>query len=285
MAYNTGHRGFLVGLSILLLGFSKAFAYRVDTLQVYSKAMKKQIPNVVVLPDAYASSKQVMPVLYLLHGAYGSYKDWVTKAKDWQGYVDAYNMIVVCPDGGHNSWYFDSPIDPAMRYETYIAKELIQAVDSAYRTIKNKAGRAIVGQSMGGHGAFYLSLKHQDLWGAAGSMSGAVDIRPFPDSFDINQRLGAYAEYPERWEKNTVINLSYLINENSPQLIFDCGTEDFLYRMNKSLHELLLSRNVPHHYIERPGGHTWDYWTIAIRYQLLFFSDFFHSQAKVSNAR
>ncbi len=45
---------------------------------------------------------------------------------------------------------------------------------------------------MGGHGAFYLAFKHQDIWGAAGSMSGGVDIRPFPNKWDLAKRLGNY---------------------------------------------------------------------------------------------
>ncbi|MEE9361187.1 MAG: alpha/beta hydrolase-fold protein [Cellulophaga sp.] len=67
-----------------------------------------------------------------------------------------------------------------MKYETYIAKELIEAVDSNYNTDTTKSSRAISGLSMGGHGAFYLAFKHQDVWGATGSMSGGLDIHPFP---------------------------------------------------------------------------------------------------------
>ena len=47
---------------------------------------------------------------------------------------------------------------------------------------------------------------------------------------------------------------------------------------NKRLHEKLVERNIPHDYIERPGNHTWDYWANSIKYQLLFFSDYFDSQ-------
>ena len=74
------------------------------------------------------------------------------------------------------SWYWNSPVDPKSQYETFISDELIKAIDSKYKTIKNRTGRAITGLSMGGHGALYLAIKHQDVFGAAGSMSGGVDI-------------------------------------------------------------------------------------------------------------
>jgi len=62
-----------------------------------------------------------------------------------------------------------------------VSKELIQWVDENYRTIAERGGRAISGLSMGGHGGLFLGFRHQDVFGACGSMSGGVDIRPFPE--------------------------------------------------------------------------------------------------------
>src|ERR1700712_5289812 len=123
---------------------------------------------------------------------------------------------------------------------------------------------------MGGHGALYLAFKHQDIFGAAGSMSGGVDIRPFPNNWDIAKRLGTYAEHPENWEKNSVINLVYLLTPNSLAIIFDCGTDDFFFKVNQNLHEKLLERNIPHDFIVRPGDHSIAYWTNSVNYQLLY---------------
>lgn len=253
-------------------------AAELDTLVIQSKSMNKEITNIVVIPKSYVKKKTNFPVLYLLHGAYGNYSDWTSKAKNIQTLADQYEIIVVCPDGGHNNWYFDSPIDKSVRYETYISKELIQTIDKKFRTIPDKKGRAVSGFSMGGHGAFYLAFKHQDIYGAAGSMSGGVDIRPFPLNWDISKKLGSYAEHKNNWEENTVINLLYLLNPKSLKLIFDCGTGDFFFPANQRLHKKLLERNIPHEYIERPGKHDWNYWSNAIKYQMLFFNDFFNSK-------
>lgn len=253
------------------------FASQIDTLQVASKSMNKSILNIVILPDTYSSQKEAFPVLYLLHGASGNYKDWTSKVPEIKVYADLYNVIIVCPDGGFNSWYFDSPVDDQWRYETYFSTELIKAIDNNYNTSKQKSKRAITGLSMGGHGAFYLAFKHQDIWGAAGSMSGGMDFRPFPNNWNLANRLGNYAEQPENWDKNVIINMVHLLEGKSLKLLFDCGTEDFFFDANKRLHKKLLERNIPHEYTERPGKHNWDYWANALKYQLVFFDTFFKS--------
>jgi len=136
--------------------------------------------------------------------------------------------------------------------------------------VKNPQGRAITGLSMGGHGALYLAIKHQDVFGIAGSMSGGVDIRPFPNNWKMKNQLGVYAQNKQRWEDNTVINMVGQINPESLKLIIDCGVDDFFYGVNVDLHNKLLKNKIPHDFISRPGGHTWQYWNNAIVYQLLF---------------
>jgi S-formylglutathione hydrolase FrmB len=263
--------------------FSLSFVERVDaaivdTVETYSTSMKKTIKAVVIRPDDYATAG-ALPVVYLLHGYSGNYADWITKGKGFEKAVDLYQMIIVCPDG-NNSWYWDSPVDPNFKYETYVSNELVNWIDGKYKTIKNRNGRGITGLSMGGHGALYLALKHQDVFGTAGSMSGGVDIRPFPNNWDMALRLGTYSEHPDNWEKYTVINMLHLLKPNSLALIIDCGTEDFFYKVNENLHEQLLYRNIPHDFITRPGAHNWNYWTNSIQYQLLFMNNYFKSGGK-----
>lgn len=253
---------------------SELHAAVVDTVETYSTSMHKKIKAVIVTPGDYAK-REAFPVVYLLHGYSGNYADWTTKAKGVEKLADLYEVIIVCPDGAYGSWYWDSPVDSAFKYETYISTELVKWIDSKYKTIKGPKARAVAGLSMGGHGALYIALKHQDVFGAAGSMSGGVDIRPFPNNWDMAKRLGTYAANPERWEKNTIINMLNLLTADSLALIIDCGTDDFFYKVNHALHEQLLMRNIPHDYIERPGSHNWEYWTNSVQYQLLFFHQFF----------
>ncbi len=263
-------------LLVFLLLFSlHGRAAIVDTVDTYSAAMKKNIRAVVIRPTQATAP---LPVLYLLHGYSGNYADWISKVKDLAKGADLYRMMIVCPDGGFGSWYWDSPIDPAFQYETYITRELIPFIDKKFNTIADKKARAITGLSMGGHGALFLAIRHQQLFGAAGSISGGVDIRPFPENWDMAKRLGNYAEQPDRWEKSTVINQLYLLKPNSLAMIIDCGTSDFFYEVNEALHRQLLYRNIPHDYITRPGVHDWKYWGNAIWYQFLFFSRYFEAE-------
>lgn len=246
----------------------------IDTVQTLSTTMKKQIKAIVITPDNYSNGKE-FPVVYLLHGFSGNYKDYITQVKGIEKWTDIYDMIIVCPDGGFSSWYFDSPVDKNMKYETYISSELVTWIDKNYKTIKTSNGRAISGLSMGGHGALYIALRHQDVFGSAGSMSGGVDIRPFPDNWDLSVRLGKYSEYPEDWEQNTVVNLLDLYKPKGLSIIIDCGTEDFFYHVNENLHEQLKYRNIPHDFISRPGSHDLNYWSNSVKFQLLFFHNFF----------
>jgi len=269
---------YLSFLFLFLFLLQTIHAAVVDTVNTYSASMKKTIKAVVITPDDYANAK-ALPVVYLLHGYSGNYSDWVIKAKGFEKAVDLYQVIIVCPDG-NNSWYWDSPVDSNFKYDTYVSKELVNWIDGKYKTIRDRKGRGITGLSMGGHGALYLALKHQDVFGAAGSMSGGVDIRPFPNNWDMALRLGKYSEHPDNWEKYTVMNMLHLLQPNSLAILVDCGTEDFFYKVNENLHQQLLYRNIPHDYISRPGAHNWNYWTNAIQYQLLFMSNFFKSQTK-----
>lgn len=247
---------------------------KVDTLSVYSPSMKKEIKTVVITPQSY-TGKAEMPVLYLLHGYSDSYAGWVNKAPIIKELSDLYKTIIVCPDAAYGSWYFDSPEDPSFRFETFVSHELIHWTDTHYKTVQSREGRAITGLSMGGHGGLYIGFRHQDVFGACGSMSGGVDIRPFPNNWEIAKRLGAQKKFPDRWEQHTVINQLHLLTPNSMRIIIDCGTADFFYSVNERLHQELVYRNIPHDYISRPGVHNWEYWNNAIKYQMLFFNEYF----------
>lgn len=251
------------------------YAQKVDTLSVYSSSMNKDIKNVVILPKDYgAASGKTYPVLYLLHGYNGNYSSWIKIKADLPEIASLAGMIIVCPDG-QNSWYWDSPKQPSVRFETYVSTELVSYMDKNYSTRREPAGRAITGLSMGGHGGLWLGIRHQDVFGACGSMSGGVDIRPFPDNWEMKKQLGDYAENESLWEEHTVINQLHKIRPGKLQIMVDCGTGDFFYGVNKALHEKLLYLNIAHDYIERPGVHNGAYWKNAVDYQILYFAKFF----------
>ncbi|MDI9875564.1 alpha/beta hydrolase [Flectobacillus rivi] len=261
-------------LILLLLIQFIGFGSTVDTIQVNSQFLKKKSPIVVVTPQAYTTSNDKrFPVIYFLHGYSGNHRSWVESSPDFQQLVDQYQIIAVCVDGGYDSWYFDSPITPSYQYESYISKELIPFIDSKFKTKSEPNGRAITGLSMGGHGALYLGTRHPELFGTMASMSGGVDILPFPNNWNIKGRLGKYEENKAVWEKNAVINQTF---SPSQSILIDCGIDDFFIGVNRALHQKLMDNKIPHEYTERPGAHNWQYWSVSVRNHFYFFNAFFN---------
>lgn len=242
--------------------------------------MNKNVKAVVLTPDDYSNGKSQYPVLYVLHGYGGNFSNYIKNVPELADYADQYKMIMVFPDGQIGSWYFDSPVDPSWKFETYISSELVGWMDKNYRTVHDRKGRGITGLSMGGHGAMFLAFRHQDVFGAAGSMSGGVDFRPFPTKWDIARRLGGYDQFPGRWDEYTAINQMDKVKPGALALIVDCGYNDFFFDVNKAFHEKLLQKGIAHDFIVRPGAHNWQYWRNSISYQLLFMSRFFNQEGQ-----
>ena len=262
---------------IIMASFS-ASAFKENEINVRSESMNRDIPVTVITPDGYEQGSEY-PVIYLLHGYSDNNKGWAKKGVTG-GLADLYDIVFVLPDGGFDSWYFDSTFTPEYKYETFVSSELISYIDSNYKTIKDRSARAITGLSMGGHGALFLAIRHQNVFGSAGSTSGGVDIRPFPQNWNIATRIGSIEEYPENWENNTVINLTHLLKPESLNLIIDCGTEDFFYEVNCNLHDKLMKEGIPHEFYTRPGSHNWGYWLNSIKFQVLYFNECFIKATK-----
>lgn len=263
-------KGRLIFLFLVGIVFAVS-AGKIDTVTVHSKSMNKDIQVVIVSPDRPEGNS---PVVYLLHGYSGNAKSWINIKPDLPETADRDGLVFVCPDG-KNSWYWDSPIDPSSRYETFISKELVAWVDANYDVRKDRSGRAITGLSMGGHGALWIACRHTDTFGAAGSTSGGVDIRPFPENWEMNKQLGNIRDNRENWERHTVINQVDQLKNNELTLIIDCGYDDFFYKVNQDLHNKLLLHKINHEFHVRPGVHNSDYWRNSIDYQILFFKKFF----------
>lgn len=260
-------------LSLLLLLPSGMQAAVTDTLSVHSQSMKKDLQVITIRPDK-AQEGERFPVVYLLHGHGGNAKTWIELKPELPQIADREGIIFVCPDG-KDSWYWDSPKNKDYRFETFVAKELVEYIDRHYATKADRKHRAITGLSMGGHGALWLAIRHKDVFGAAGSMSGGLDIRPFPNNWNMKKQLGEKSENSRIWDEHTVINQLDKIQEGDLALIIDCGCNDFFLEVNRAVHQILLERKISHDFTIRPGGHNWPYWNNAIDYQLLFFSKFF----------
>ncbi|MDM7923805.1 MAG: alpha/beta hydrolase family protein, partial [Pyrinomonadaceae bacterium] len=146
-----------------------------------SKLMAKEMPYRVVLPLSYETEKtKRFPVVYLLHGLTGNYRNWTDMTLLTLAARD-FDFILVTPEGA-NGWYTDSAGVKTDQYESYIVRELIPEIDAKFRTLAKRDSRAIAGLSMGGYGAIKFGLKYPELFKIAGSFSGALSAAEMSSS-------------------------------------------------------------------------------------------------------
>jgi S-formylglutathione hydrolase FrmB len=272
-----------VAFYLLLVGLAAVLpAGTIDTVQVTSQAMGRTLPAIVVLPDRYFETTEYFPVVYLLHGYTGDYTNWAAKI-DLPSLADRYRCLIVCPEGGKDSWYLDSPVEPRSRYRTFVGEELRDEIDRRYRTYAFREGRAITGLSMGGHGALYLAYYYPENYCAAGTMSGVLDLRTTRLQGRILELLGFPPAATDSLQRYSAVHFVRRWNPPVPALLIDCGVEDRFLESNREVHARLLERGIPHDYVERPGGHSWEYWTNALEYHLLFFRKMFDRAGKAGS--
>ncbi|MBA3936238.1 MAG: esterase family protein [Planctomycetes bacterium] len=269
--------------AVLLLAWATALVPGAEVAQVTFKSPALGIDKklTVILPRAYATDAAArFPVVYWLDGYAGSDERWA-KQTSLPDLVDRDGIIAVCPDGTVDSWYIDSTIHPEHRYETFIWQDVPTWVDAHYRTRATAAGRGITGLSMGGHGAMFAGLRHPEVFGAVASMSGGLDIRPFADNWGIKNWLGEIKDHKQDWDEHTVITQLDHVKPGQA-ILFDCGTEDFFLAVNRFTHAKLDALKIPHTYQEFPGGHSWDYWKLAVVRHMAFFAAAFNGAKAVT---
>lgn len=250
--------------------------------RVEERSMKSEILGVektfsVYLPDGYDDDNSTRyPVLYLLHGAFGQNTDWHTHA-DLQLIADRMiaadsvrPMIVVMPDArgvaknlaGENMGYFNVEGWP---YEDYFFEEFIPYIEKTFRVDTARESRAIAGLSMGGGGAVAYAQHHPELFCAAYSASGLLNMFP---------RKGISPHYAVPFLWSVVANSPVIYMQNAtPEAIerlktvrwmADCGDDDFLIRPNLDFFNEMLRRGVPMEFRVRDGSHSWKYWNSAL---------------------
>ncbi len=190
-------RRFLFALTLAAAAFpvvaqTSAPAGTLETVVVHGRSLEGNLDgdspdrNVIVyLPPSYATdTTRHYPVVYLLHG-YGLQVDrWMRLFNIENGLNNAMTgsgdgpqargMIIVNPDAYtiyDGSFYSSSAATGD--WESFIADDLVQFIDSQYRTIPRRESRGLGGHSMGGYGTLRIGLKRADVFGAIYPMSAA----------------------------------------------------------------------------------------------------------------
>ena len=231
-----------------------------------SKAVGAEVGYNVYLPDAYDKEPdRRFPVVYYLHGSGGNESrnvglaEFVRRATD-AGQIEP--MLVVFVNGGSETGYHDS-VDGTIKAETMIIDELIPCIDATYRTVADRAGRAIQGFSMGGGGALRLAIKYPTrfssvvVYGAGGmqpmeTIPTADDIRsPGNRRRKIRTRIAMMGDDLDHWRRN---NSYYLIEQNAEKIRgivgirLVIGSEDFSLEGSRLARKRLDELKIPHEY-------------------------------------
>ena len=236
-------------------------------IRFFSKALGMCVTCNAILPQYKDPSKaRRVPVLWLLHGAYGNYSDWVRRT-NIERYVSPYGLAVIMPSA-HNSSYTD--MAHGMNFYTYIAEELPAVLPGMLNLSTRREDNFIAGLSMGGAGSMMIGLSRPEQYAAIGCLSaGAVNTlgslhegRNFELTFGKGERKGTYQDPFGNAEKILKNHLP------CPRIFHACGDVDFLV---KNAHETrdfftaLPGNPFDYTYVEDPGAHSWDFWDAHIR--------------------
>ncbi len=224
----------------------------------------------IILPRDYATSTRRYPVLYLLHGYTDHYPAWLSYSRITD-YARGYQEIIVMPEGD-NGFYTNSYEDANLGWEDFILLDLIPYVDSHYRTVATRHGRAIAGLSMGGCGAMKLGLKHPDMFAAVASLSGALAAArrreahaDDPEFQKLIANVFGPADNPGRAQEDPFELAKKVPPGQLPQLYISVGSGDFLLQQNRDFVKLLSDLKIPYQYREFPGKHEWPVWDREIQ--------------------
>jgi enterochelin esterase-like enzyme len=227
-----------------------------------SASMKCAVGYNIYLPPEYATDpERRFPVVYYLHGRGGTENSNLNAFGLLDAAIKAGKVppvIYVHAMAGRNSGYVDAP-DGSVMGETLVIKELIPCIDSGYRTIAKKEGRAIEGFSMGGQGALLLAVKFPETFSSvigygAGLANGRELQMELPSVFqqmhnnDIQQfdDNSAWA-----WVRRNAAKL-----RTGTAISLTLGDKDQHLERNRHMHALLNELKIPHLYNELPGvGH------------------------------
>jgi len=232
-----------------------------------SKSLGMNRRLTVYTPAGYEKGDKRYPVFYLLHGMGGDENAWTELGRASQildnliASGKAEPMIVVMTNGnasqaaapGETSEGFKVPTTQLPKtmdgsFETAFP-EVVNFIDSNYRTIAKKDSRAIGGLSMGGFHSLHISKEYPDMFDYVGLFSAAI----FPAQ---NATSPIYADFDGK--------LKTQFSKKPALYWIAIGDKDFLYDANKQYRKMLDEKGYPYEYFETGDGHIWKNWRIYL---------------------
>ncbi|MDD3214111.1 MAG: alpha/beta hydrolase-fold protein [Eubacteriales bacterium] len=246
-----------------------------------SESLMRSVPMQVILPvDRIPMPGEAKPefkplkTLYLLHGIFGSYIDWVS-GTNIQRWAEEKNLAVVMPSGD-NSFYLDhaSGFD---NYGRFVGEELVEVTRRMFHLSEKREDTFIGGLSMGGYGAIRNGLKYHRNFSRIVAFSSALTFQnlaggKYDDHFILTSKSYADSrfgdlEHVAGSDKDPWALIRNLKAEDAeiPKFYMACGTEDALYGLNGEYVEFLREQGVDVTYETGEGSHNWTFWHNYIR--------------------
>ena len=238
----------------------------VRTTWVWSSAIDgRSQPVIVVLPPGYAQHPlRRYPVLYLLHG-YPATPEAFLNVGDVAAQEDILvakhlmkPLIMVIPHGT-TGFFTDEEwangIQPGNDWETFLARDVVDAIDQRFRTIPIGGARAIGGLSSGAYGALNIALHHPGEFRVIESWSGYTFAPPMPSIFGTDPRRAAYNS-PELY----LPKVASALRAAHAFFWFYIGAKDREVAENREFAAELAAYGIRHDFFTVPGRHDWAAW-------------------------
>lgn len=217
---------------------------------------------IVYLPANYYQTTQRYPVVYLLHGARGYETAWIRFGQVYQTADSLWRegkavpCIIVMPnvnqynddDDYGNSRFkdaYESILEVDGLAETAFKRDVVDLIDSLYRTIPDRDHRAIAGLSIGGYQSIYFGANHPDVFGYIGAMSPYMYSIGRPSSY----RWHFY------WGLRRKMKKQFLTPP--PGYFVYAGKWDMMRPATVRFHRFMERHGYTHQYTRYPGSHDW----------------------------
>jgi S-formylglutathione hydrolase FrmB len=224
------------------------------------------MPYRVYVPAALPAGRK-FPVVYLLHGGGADFRSWSNDSNVAQ-YAQS-GLILVMPEGDE-SYYLNQVGTPRNRFEDYITIDLLADVEHRFPAKTDRAGRAIVGISMGGFAAVHYALERPDLFAFVGALSPSIEATHRHLS---PRRIGQWWKFrnifgpagsKERSDRDPFQLALKVDPRQTPYLYLTAGDQEPLLEPNRRFAALLQRHGFAYEFHTKPGGHDWGEWNAQL---------------------
>jgi enterochelin esterase family protein len=236
----------------------------------FSKTQRRMRGAVVYTPPGFdPKASRRYPVLVLLAGAPGDETEWTSG-----GLIEVLfdNLIAESKMVPTIVVMHASDMDPRAptrrgdenlgQFDKILVNELVPLVRQHYPTKLDAKSWAIAGDSLGGEFSMAAGLRHPELFGSIGSISGSLVPRGDPEEKlpSMDERFGPALARPA-------------VARNYKSIWIGCGTTDIVCRGSRVFAERLDAAKVPHVWREYTGGHSMPVFRHELTDFLRYFSD------------